>query len=109
MKKNKLIALITLVLLPVTSYAGKWTDWQKVHIVYAYNNGIVYFALKANHKHINDDGCNSNSYLILRKNNASYDQIYKMALTAKASDRQFRVYLSGCSGNYPTIQHAMMR
>lgn len=104
---RKVIVLLTLMFMPHFASAGAWTGWHKIHIVYAQNNGKVLMALAPDHQHINPDSCAKMGYLILRPENQGFEQIYKMALTAKAAGTNFRVFLSGCDGDYPVIAHSM--
>jgi hypothetical protein len=95
-------------LVPSTSFAGAWTTWHKVHVLYTQNNGNVLMRLKTDNNHINPDGCIAKNYLVLHPDNKAYDEIYKMALTAKASGKNFRVFLAGCHGDWPKIAHSMI-
>jgi hypothetical protein len=106
MKKFKVV-LLMLLLLPTVSFAGGWSPFQKVHLIFI-NGGRIFFTFNADYKHVNPDDCAAASYFILRPDSVGFKEIYQMLLTAEAADKNFRVYLSGCDGAYPKVKDAMM-
>ena len=114
-KKNSLliksVMLSFLLLLSNVGYSAAWTDYLPVEVVYPYNNGTILVSHNPRISHINPDGCNSSSWYALEADNIGNGNIYKLLLTAIASGKRVRFYLSGCrSGNaYPVILHANIR
>lgn len=94
MKKNivKIIIISMMVIAPVISFAGGWTPWSQVNLVYTQSNGRVHMVVAPAFNHINPDACIAKSCLVLYPENAAYKEIYQLLLTAKAANTNIRVY-----------------
>jgi len=102
--------VLVAVLLPMVAEAtGEWAPWSKVHIIYTHSSGRVSISVREDHINVNPSSCTSESYLTIRPENKAYDEIYKMVLTAKAANKDIRLYVAGCYENYPEIHHAMIK
>ena len=109
MKTVRVTLFLILSLTSSMSYAAGWTTWHKINAMYLHSGaGLLYISFKAPSGNLNPDGCAQPSNIVIHKDNVFFKEMYQMALTAKATEKNFRVYLSGCQGIHPKIVHTQM-
>ncbi len=105
----KRLLLVLALCMPLQSFAGAWTQFLPVREVYTYSSGYVFITLDPYTAHVNPDGCERTSPLRVEVNQANSEQIYQMALTAKASNKKVSAYIGGCGKIYPKVLHMRLR
>lgn len=85
--------------------AAGWVGGTELKNVYPAYNGGAYFQFDSMD---NPDGCANANWYFVDEALAGSQKIFATALAAAVSGKTISLYVSGCTGNYPTVTNAIL-
>ncbi|VUD46268.1 hypothetical protein TDB9533_00789 [Thalassocella blandensis] len=101
------IFLMSIILFPISSWAAGWSNVVKMDRIYPRAEGFVFVDLTG--AFYNPDNCKNSGWYRLEKSTPGFENIYSALLAATTAKSEIKVYLNGCVGDYPKIQHVIIQ